>query len=147
MSKGQRDRLYEAEDQVIGPADWFASVEGAQFLVDETLRKKKWRDQSPVREIEVEYPAKETGATFVSAERWKVSFRPLSLNSINLAHEMSHVYLGVTPSLTAEGHQQDHSAHFAQAELEIVRLMISGSVAARLRDAFKANGVEVADVR
>jgi hypothetical protein len=145
--KGQRDRLYEAEDQVIGPADWFASVEGAQFLVDEVLRKRKWRDHSPVTDIVVDYPAKETGATFVSESSWRLSFRPLSLNSINLAHELTHAYLGVTPSQSKEGHEQDHSAHFAAAELEMVQLMIGRSVASRLRDAFKSNGVEVADVK
>ena len=144
---GQRARLYAAEDGLIGPVDWYASVEGAQYHVDEFLRKKWWKTHSPVTTVVVEYPAKETGAVFVNATTWRIGFRPSSLNSLNMAHELTHVFMGVTPNLTPEGHEQDHSAHFAAAEIELVRRLLGADVAKALRRAFEAGGVLVADVR
>lgn len=148
MSKGQRDRIYDAEDEIVrSMGEWYAGAIGAQFHVDEFLRKKYWRQGSTCRYVTIEYPTKETGVVFISPVEWKIGYRPLSLNSINLGHELTHIYIGVTPGLSAADHNQDHSAHFAATELQIIQRLLGRETEAALRNAFSRHGVIVADVK
>ena len=133
----QRWPLYEAEDELIGPVSWYSSVEGCQFDVDSFIKRKWWRDRSPVRKIDIVYPVRGTGAVRLSDTHWRIEFSPKAMADVNLAHELAHVLMGVTPGHSADDHEQDHSAHFAGAELAIVGRLISADVGRRLQRAFE----------
>jgi hypothetical protein len=139
---GQRARLYAAEDVLIGPVDWYASLEAAQFDIDRFLRTKWWRDRSEVRFVTLRYPAKSTGATKLDMSHWEISFRPKSLCDLNVAHEMTHILVGVSIGTTPAAHERDHNRVFAGAELEVLKRFVSAEVAEKLRAEFKEAGVK-----
>jgi len=129
----QRDRLYDAEDELADRSGWYTSVEGIQFDVDRFIRGKWWRDRSPVTRVDIEYPVRESGAICITDSHWKIVFSPRSACGINIAHELTHAFVGATSGMSVEDHEQDHSAHFAGAELEIVKRLIGAQVAKELR--------------
>jgi len=138
----QRKKLYASEDELIGPVDWYASPAGAQFDVNAFLRKEWWRKRTSVRFVTITYPAKTTGATKLDDGHWDISFRPKSLCDLNLAHELTHVLVGVTSGMTPAHHERDHNARFSGAELEVVKRFVSASVSERLRAEFDERGVK-----
>lgn len=141
----QRKKLYASEDELIGPVDWYASPAGAQFDVNAFLRKDWWRKRTSVRFVTITYPAKTTGATKLDDTHWDISFRPKSLCDLNLAHELTHILVGVTSGDTPAHHERDHNSRFSGAELEVVKRFVSASVAERLRAEFDERGVKVVE--
>ena len=145
MARRQRDRVYESEDALIGPVSWYASVQGAQFHVDAFLRSKWWRTRSKVTHVEILYPLKTTGAYRIDDTHWRIEFSPRALCDLNVAHELTHVLMGVTQGQTPDDHDQDHSAHYAGAELEVVKHFLNADIARRLQDSFDENGAKYAE--
>src|SRR3990167_1564059 len=116
---GQRARLYSAEDELIGPVDWYASPAGAQFDVNAFLRKDWWRKRTTVRFVTIVYPAKTTGATKLDETHWDISFRPKSLCDLNLAHELTHVLVGVTGGMTPAHPEIGRASCRERAEISV----------------------------
>ncbi len=140
---GQRDRLYASENVLIGPVGFYASVPAAQAHVDHFLRRTWWRKHSPVRFVTLQYPAKGmSGATRVDEKHWQIDFGYTSLNDLSVAHELTHVLVGVTRATTPAAHERDHNARFAGAELAVVKHFIGAWVSERLREQFDANEVK-----
>ena len=139
----QRKRVYDSEDILIGPVDWYPGLDWAQWHVNEFISKAWWRTNSPVRYVTLDGPAKTTGATREDAKHWRIGFRPTSLCDLNVGHELTHVFVGVSAGLTPEDHEEDHDSRFAGAELEVVKRFISASVAAMLRAKFEEAGVRI----
>jgi hypothetical protein len=134
---GNRDRLYTAENILIGPVRWYLSLDGAQAHVNAFLKRKWWRDHSPVRFVTVVYPMKGmSGAVQVDEKNWEIHFSYTAVCDLNIAHELAHILMGVVPGTTPEDHEKDHDAYFAGAELEMVKRFCGLWVAERLREQF-----------
>jgi len=138
----QRHRLYDAEDEIANETGWYSSLAGAQFEVDRLIRGKWWRDRSPVVRVDLVYPERESGAERITDTHWRIDYSPRALCGINVAHELTHVLMGATAGARLDDHDQDHSAHFAGAELEVVKRLIGRDTAQELRRQFDAFDVK-----
>jgi hypothetical protein len=147
MARSQRYRLYDAEDELIGPVAWYASKEAMQFEVDRFIARVWWKRRCPVEKVDIEYPVRGSGAIRISEKHWKIGLSGAAACNLNLGHEMTHVFMNVTDGEAPEDHEQDHSAHFAGAELEIVKRFIGPTVARRLKAEFEAQDVSVIPYR